>query len=203
MREMLLKQLEREEKYTSIGISADGSSQWPMEIPWQHMADAFNMKTPRIFLTADEIYEPEVLEKLKEHVVVGCYIFVPLEDYSFLNELPDLWDVHIEHAENLKDISFLEHCPECFMVHIEEAHIPSFDPMFSQKPSKRMPAMCLCLVDCKVDNNDALYGEGVYFSEVVIINPNGTNDRERWEKVRAGEFVYYEYDPMTNAPVSN
>lgn len=195
MREALLKQFEREEKYTSIGISADGLSQFPLQIPWQRMATAFNMKTPRIYLTVDEICDPDVWDKLNEHVVVGCYIFVPLEDYSFLGRLPDLWDIHIEHAENLKDVSFLEKCPECFMLQLEEAHIPDFEPMFSQQPSKRMPAPCMCLVNCKVDDISALYDEKVYFSELVIITPKGADNRERWETVRNGDFDFFEYDP--------
>ena len=194
MRELLKKQFEREERYTSIGISADGSQQWPMEVPWQHMAHAFNMKTPRIHLTVEDIYDPEVLEKLKEFVVVGCYIFVPLEDYSFLNNFTDLWDLHIAHGHNLKDISFVENCPELFMLHLKNAHIPTFAPLFKDKPSKRFPSLCMCLVDCGVENIDALYDQEVYFSELVIINPKGTNDRRRWEAVRSGDFVYYEFE---------
>ena len=65
MREVLQKQFDHSDKYASIGISKDGSAQWPMEIPWQHMADAFNMKTPNIHLSVEEIKDPEVKEKLK------------------------------------------------------------------------------------------------------------------------------------------
>lgn len=200
MTENLKKQFdEQTSNYISLGISEHGGPCRPLAVPWKSMANAFNMKTPSVNITVEELNDPELWEKLRSYVVVGCYIFAELQDYSFLTRLPNLWDVHIERGKNIRDLEFMRELKEWFMLYIEDAEIPTLEPLFPDGRKERLSSYCIGLVDCKTDDISALIKPEVWLSELVIINKKGANDKERWESVRCLDYSYYEYDPKASS----
>ena len=67
-------------------------------VPWEHTGHAFNMRTPDIYFVESDFYDSQILSRLEELEVVGCYIFVPLRDYSFLSNFTRLEDLYISHG---------------------------------------------------------------------------------------------------------
>ena len=47
--------------------------------------------------------------------------------------------------------------------------------------------------DAVLEDLSALTQEGIYLSELVILVPEGSNDKERWKAVRCGKYTYHEY----------
>lgn len=181
-------------KYLNIGITRDGSPRNSLRVPWERTASAFNMKTPNVYLSGDDLQDPDILARLQNYRILGCYIFDPLEDYSFLEELKGLWDIHIRYGGNLTDISFLADNKEWFMFYLEDACLENLEPLFPKDRGKGMlHSYCVGLVNCKVADISALEQEDVYLSELLVIQPEGTNERARWENVHAGTYRYYEY----------
>lgn len=195
MLESQRKLLERQNsKYLNIGITKDGAPRNSIRVPWEQTASAFNMKTPHVYFSGEDLRDPGILAMLKNYRVLGCYIFDPLEDYAFLEELKGLRDIHIRYGSNLTDISFLAENQEWFMFYLEDACLEDLEPLFPKERGKGMPhSYCVGLVNCKVADISALEQEHVYLSELLVIQPEGTNERARWEAVRAGTYRYYEY----------
>ena len=86
---MLLSEREklfnRTEKTVSIGITAGGVPRTVVHVPWESTAHAFNMRTPNVYLSPEDVADGEILAKLCTFRVIGCYIWVPLSEYSFLS----------------------------------------------------------------------------------------------------------------------
>jgi len=79
----------------SIGITEKGIRKHSGYVPWEHTGHAFNMRTPDIYFVESDFYDSQILSRLEELEVVGCYIFVPLRDYSFLSNFTRLEDLYI------------------------------------------------------------------------------------------------------------
>ena len=75
-------------KYLSIGITVDGAPRRSVWVPWHSTGNAFNMRTPQIYLAPADLTDEALWAELSRFHVNGCYIFCPLEDYSFLERLP-------------------------------------------------------------------------------------------------------------------
>ncbi len=183
------------EQYLNIGITQSGQSHDVIEVPWARTCHVFNMKTPDIYLTPAELADPCFRRELDRFHILGCYIFDPLEDYSFIASFPELWDLYILGGHNITDLSFMEGLKEWFIFYLEDAKLKTLDPLFP-KGQKRVGIFpyCIGFGNCRIEDISALEQEGLYLSELALYCPKGTNEKARWEGVRAGTFTYEEYD---------
>lgn len=180
-------------KYLSLGITADGAPRFSGWVPWQSMGNAFNMRSPEIFLSPGDLADEALWAELGRFRINGCYIFCPLDDYSFLERLPQLQDLTIHQGGTLRDLRFLRRMDDWFQLHIEDAVLEDLSDLFPDGPRKRIRSYCVCLSGCTVRDISALEDPGIYLSELVILMPEGSRDRERWQAVRCGKYTYYEY----------
>ena len=180
-------------KYLSIGITADGSPRSSGWIPWDSTANAFNMRTPKVFLTPGDLTDEALWTELSRFRINGCYIYCPLTDYSFLERLPGLQDITIHKGGALRDLRFLRKMEDWFQLHVEDALLENLEDLFPDGPRKGIHSYCVCLSGCTVKDLSALTQPGIRLSELVILGPQGSNDRERWKAVRCGKYTYHEY----------
>ena len=177
----------------SIGITAEGKPVHSGWVPWQSMANAFNMRTPQIFLSPADLTDEALWEELARVRISGCYIFCPLEDYSFLLRMPRLKDLTIYHGSALRDLAFLRPMKDWYHLHVEDAVLENLDDLFPDGPRKGIYCYCVCLAGCTVKDFSALTQKGIYLSELVILAPEGANEYARWKDVRCGKYTYHEY----------
>ena len=74
----------RESEYLSIGITQGGVPRVTIGVPWEATAHAFNMRTPNVYLSPEDLQDEEVMVLIESYKVIGCYIWAPLTDYGFL-----------------------------------------------------------------------------------------------------------------------
>ena len=182
---------EYSKKYLSIGITADGKPRRSVWVPWELTGNAMNMRTPDLYFSPEELQDEALWEELKRFHIVGCYIFCPLDDYGFLYRLTELQDLNIYKGGALRDLRFLRTMPEWFQLHVEDAVLTDLNDLFPDGPRKGILSCCICLSGCQVADLSAL--ENVRLSELVILMPEGTNDKDRWKAVRCGKYTYHEY----------
>lgn len=183
-----------EGEYLSIGITESGESVKSIWVPWKHDTNAYNMKTPDLWLSPEEVLDPAVLEKLGRCTVVGCYCFAPMENYSFLENFPHLCDLRIFSGKNLRDLSFMKGMEKWFQLHIEDASLEDLSPAFPENwREKGLHSYCVAFVGCKIRDISPMVREDIRLSELLICQPEGTNEKERWKPVRAGTYRYFEY----------
>jgi len=181
-------------KYLSIGITQSGEPYGAIAVPWDNTANAFNMKTPHIYLSIEDIKDTQMLETLKKFEVLGCYIFDALDDYSFIADFKDLRDVFIMNGDSITDISFMKNLKKWFMFYIENAHISNLESLFPTE-EKRIQILpyCIGFGGCEIEDISALENPDIYLSELIVLCPKGANERERWQNIRCGHYGYYEY----------
>ena len=179
-------------EYISIGISKGGDRPvGTIRIPWEQTSHAFNMKTPDIFISPEDLSDKELMDKIKSYNVIGCYIFTQLDDYSFIAELPNVRDIYIIDGVNIKDLSFLSNLKEWRMLHIERAHLKDLNPIYRSTLYKRLwPGFCLSFAGCTVDDVSALYGVK-QISELIVIGEDDDTERTKWKNVKADIHRYY------------
>ena len=182
---------EYSKKYLSIGITADGKPRRSVWVPWELTGNAMNMRTPDLYFSPEELQDEALWEELKRFHIVGCYIFCPLDDYGFLTRLTEIQDLNIYKGGALRDLRFLRTMPEWFQLHVEDAVLTDLNDLFPDGPRKGILSCCICLSGCQVADLSAL--ENVRLSELVILMPEGTNDKDRWKTVRCGKYTYHEY----------
>lgn len=180
-------------KYLSIGITKDGNPRSSGWIPWDSMANAFNMRTPKIFLSPGDLTDEAIWAELSRFHINGCYIYCALDDYSFLERLPELQDITIYKGGALRDLGFLRKMDDWFQLNIEDAVLENLDDLFPEGTRRGIHSYCVCLSGCTVKDLSALVHPKLYLSELVILAPQGSNDKERWKAVRCGKYSYREY----------
>ena len=82
-------------KTISLGVTEDGHRRRSIHVPWQLSCNAYNMRTPDLWLSPAELSDVELWAELERLKVVGMYIFCPLADYGFLSRLAGLQDLAI------------------------------------------------------------------------------------------------------------
>jgi len=183
-----------QDKYLNIGITENGEPRNMISVPWKHDSNAYNMRTPELWLSAEDVKDPCLLARLKGLCIRGCYIFTPLEDYSFLAELKGLWDLHIRQGGALRGLSFMREMREWFMLYIEDARLDDLSPAFPENwREKGLHSYCVAFVNCRVKDISALEREDIRLSELLVCQPEGTNEKKKWSRVRAGTYRYWEY----------
>ena len=183
-----------EGKYLSIGITEAGEPVKSIRVPWKHDVNAYNMKTPDLWLSAREVSDPAVAESLSRCRVVGCYCLAPLDSYAFLENFPHLRDLRIFKGENLRDLSFMKGMGEWFQLHVEDAALEDISAAFPENwREKGLYSYCVAFVGCRVRDISPMIREDIRLNELLICPPEGTAEKERWKPVRAGAYRYLEY----------
>ena len=178
-------------KYLSIGITADGKARRSVWVPWENMGNAMNMRTPNLYFSPEELLDEALWQEFERFSIVGCYMFCPLEDYSFLSRLTSLEDLHIYKGGALRDLRFLRSMPEWFQLHVEDAVLEDLSDLFPGEKRKGIFSICVCLSGCTVA--DVSVPEGTRLSELVILMPQGSNEKDRWKHIPCGRYTYHEY----------
>ncbi len=195
------KLFDPERKYLHIGITDDGIPLSSGFVPWDLTANAFNMRVPDVYFTRADFEDPEIMQRISQLCVHGCYIFTPLDDYSFLSQFTQLWDLHIEHGGAIKDLSFMQNMTEWFQLFIDGAHLPDLLPVFPPDRRLGMHSRCIAFNRCIIDDISALIENNPYISELHIwMEPYAGSkaDKARWKQVKASHFDYYIYPDKTN-----
>ena len=174
----------------SIGVTEDGHRR-SIPVPWQLGCNAYNMRTPDIWLSPAELFAEDLWAELARLRVTGMYIFCPLEDYSFLSRLTALQDLAIYKGGALENLSFLRQMPDWFLLHIEDAVLENLCDLFPAGVRPGMGSRNVCLSGCTVA--DPSVPEGTRLSELLILMPEGSGDRERWNAIPCSKFSYFEY----------
>lgn len=198
---MLEAQRERLKKWKSeclnIGITEDGTFRLGIGIPWNFTSNAYNMQTPNVYISKEDLDDPEIISEVLKHKITGCYISVALDDYSFLNKFVNLRDLAIKDGYRLSDLSFMRNLHECRMLYLHDAHLDNLDDVIETKKAHRVGYIyCLCLNDCKIkDISSILENEKLGYSEFIVITPQGSGEKQRWEgfKQDSRRFHIYEY----------
>lgn len=180
-------------EYLSIGITADGEPRKSIWVPWDRTSNAYNMRTPDIYLSREDLADEALWTQLQRFHINGCYIFCPLDDYRFLARLPEIWDLTIHKGGVLRDLAFLRQMPGWFQLHVEDAVLEDLSDLFPEGGKPGVHSYCVCLSGCTVKDLSALVREDICLSELVILAPEGSNDRQRWKAVRCGKYTYHEY----------
>ena len=189
----------RDGEYLSIGITEGGLPRSAIGVPWNFTSNAYNMLTPNVYIEKEDLNDEEIMAEIMKHKVVGCYISVPLEDYSFLRSFVYLGDLAIENGYMLSDISFMRELHDCRMLYLHGAHLENLDDVIeTKKIIKTRYVYCLCLNNCKIDDiSSVLENERLGYSEFIVITPQGSGEKQRWKGFKQGSrrFNIREYVP--------
>lgn len=187
----------RTSEYLSIGITNGGVPRMTVGVPWESTTYAFNMRPPKVYLSPEDLNDEEIMRLLTSYKVIGCYIWAPLDDYSFLARFKDLEDLNIKNGDAIRDLEFLTELQECRMLYLQNAKLKNLDVILSVKKNSQAVFGCLRCIgldNCEVEDLSAFESEDVHFSEFLIWNPKGRNERDRWRVVSASTRRYYEFE---------
>ncbi len=181
-----------ENAYISIGVSADGEPVRQGFVPWERTVSAFNMKPPKLTVSASDLGDDDIMSALGKCRVAGCYIFAPLSDYSFISRFGEIRDLFILHGENVRDLSFVRNLRELFMFYLEDAVLPDLGPLVDVcNAGKSLPGKCFGFRGCRVADTSALAKIDFVLSELLIWPAEG-DSIERWRtSVKPGVFRFY------------
>lgn len=180
--------------YLSIGITEGGNPRCSIGVPWVQTVHAYNMRLPDVYLAPEDLLDGEIMHLVSTCRVIGCYIWEPLADYSFLKQFPDLQDLSIKNGEAVRDLEFLRALPECRMLFLQKARLENLDVIPELKKQSKLPGGCLgciCLDGCKVGDLSAFEREKVRFSEFLVCGGEGEEGMEKWGVIDASTFRLY------------
>ena len=183
--------------YLSIGITEGGIPHNAIGIPWEGTAHAYNMRLPDVYLAPEDLLNEEIMTLLLSCTVIGCYIWAPLNDYSFLNRFPQLQDLSIKNGDSIRNLDFLAELSQCRMFYLQNAKLKDLNRILTLKQTaKHAPdcMRCVCLDNCRVKDLSGFSSAQVSFSEFLVWCPKGTNEKSRWQCVRAYTRRYYEFE---------
>ena len=187
------KLLQRTSEYLSIGITEDGSPRSVVGVPWEMTATAFNMRIPDIYLSPEDLTDDTLMAEISGYRVIGCYIYAPLLDYSFLSRFTELQDLSISRGDSIRDLSFLEGLSECRMLFLQNAKLENLDVLLDEKSHCKSSVFgcykCVALHGCEVKDISRLERERFFFTEFLVWGT--ASDRERWKVVSAGKARYF------------
>ena len=181
-------------EFLCLGITADGRPVGIINVPWKSTANAYNMRLPDVYITPEDLHNEEIMSRIKEFFVSGCYIWVPLEDYGFLSEFKDIMDISIKDGSGVKNLSYLEGLTECTMLYLRDAHLENLEELVKAKKSSAKPRTLsnICLDGCVVDDLSHFEGEKLFFNELTVFMPERSNEKDRWTAV-SKRCNYFEY----------
>ena len=181
-----------ENQWISIGITKTGEDVGAISVPWSITAHAFNMKTPNIYISVEDIYDEKVISQLCKNRVVGCYIFEPIQDYSFVAHFKDLRDIHIEKGFNINDLSFLSNLPNCTMLHFEDLTIDNMNTLYAETNTvQKRDGLCLCFYNCNIGDVSIFEKKDICIYELAVWEPKIPVDMKRLDNIRVLEKNFY------------
>lgn len=84
----------------------EGKSRLTIPIPWEQTAHAMNMLMPNVYLSREEVSDPEIMKYLISYTKVrSCYIFKFLENYEFLSNFAEMEDLEIYRGNHITLLS--------------------------------------------------------------------------------------------------
>ena len=168
--------------YTSIAINKDGKHVGGCFIPWKLTSSAINMKTPRVTLAVEDLQDEAIMADVKKCKVLGCYIMIPLEDYSFVQQFHELCDLFILYGKNISDLSFVQDMPNLFLFYLEDAKLTDIRPLIDNcRRSNSLPGKRFGFYHCEIQDTSAMKDADFMISELLIWPPEGqTDEKERW-----------------------
>lgn len=176
----------------SIGITENGVRKNSGFVPWENTGHAFNMRTPNIYFEEADFHDSIILARLEELEVIGCYIFTPLEDYSFLSRFTHLEDIYIAQGHNVRDLSFVRNMTDWFMFYLEDAELDDLNDLFLQpNHTAGIRAYCFGLTNCRVKDISAIAASSIRLSELIICGEDCELEKERWLAIPALKHKYY------------
>lgn len=190
------KLFDPEREYANIGISEGGVCYSITPIVWETTASAFNTRTPDIYIAPEDLKDEEIWGRICSLVIRGLYIYVPLEDYSFISKLTTIWDLHIRDGENIKNLDFLSGVPECMMLFLCNATLDNVDIIWEMKKTCKgfiSPYSRLGLYDCKVNRAPDPEDLMLRFTEFLVWSrpENRASDMEKWRAVPGFTKKYF------------
>lgn len=183
--------------YMSIAVNKDEEPVRGGFIPWERTISAFNMKTPKITMSAADLLDSSIMEDLKRCHLEGLYILVPLEDYRFISGFTGLRDVFIRHGNNIKDLTFLRNKPGLFMLYLEDVDVPDLVPLIENcNQGENLPGKCFGFFHCRVEDTSALEDVHFIISEFLVWPVDG-EDRMHWKAHCPGNIGIFRFYAKT------
>ena len=187
-------------EYVNIGISEGGVAYGMIPVMWDSTAAAYNMKSPNVFISPEDLCDGEVMARIRSLNVRGLYIYTPLDDYGFIADFSDLYDIHIECAENMKNLDFLSEMHDCAMLFLHNANLSDIDVLWEVKKANKGIVRAfryVGLYDCNVDKTPDFSDCRCYFTEFLVWSKpeNAERDREKWSSLNALTKKYYLIQP--------
>ncbi len=180
------------ETWVSIGIEAETCNRSLNWVPWQSMADAFNMKTPTVYLTPEDLEDPEFWTLIDGMTVAGFYAYAPLKDYTVISRFPELMDLYLEHGDAVWDLDFLRPLTDLRMFYVENACLSDLEVLLDLQ-DKFLGLSCVGLWNCRVEDLSDFARRKHWFSEFLVWMPEEAKEQERWKGINAGTLAYFEY----------
>lgn len=187
----------RKSEYLSIGITPGGMCLTAVGIPWETTASAYNMRIPDVYLSPEDLQDEEMMRLLESYKVIGCYIWTPLDDYSFLARFKDLQDICIYYGDAIRNLDFLSELYDCRMLYLHNAKLKNLDVIVEVKKKSKDSFGCLKCIGldtCEVKDLSVFKTEKVQFLEFLVWKPKGSNEKGRWNVISAMTKRYYEYE---------
>ena len=182
-------------KYLNIGITKSGEGYNIIGVPWEKTCNAFSMNRPNVYICPEDLHDEELMSKLLEYEVLGCYIWTPLDDYGFLSRFKFLRDISIAYGKGVTNLDFLSELDDCRMLYIEDAKLKDLEIVLRLNKHSRsflVGLTCVGLFNCEVEDVSCFERENSDFSEFLVWEYEGQNEKEKWKHVRANTFRYYE-----------
>ena len=148
-----------------------------------------NMKLPDVFLAPEDIREPEIFEMLKQIQVRSVFIFVPLDEYTFLADFPALCQLYIFFGKNLKDLSFLEGRDSLYQLYIEDADLEDIRALGRLK-NPGLQGLCFGLYNASVKDLSPLLEYDGHYSEIQFCKMRHVTDEMKslMKKLPVGRY---------------
>lgn len=178
-RKLLLEAAENR-AYLSIAVTDDGASvRWGV-VPWERSTSAYNMRTPKLTISAEDLLDESVRELLRQCTINGCYLYARLPSFDFLAEFSQLEDLYLPAGELVADLSFVRPMTRLFMLYLGGAQLPDLDPLIDLWNANPYGAgKCLGLSSCDVADTSALARATFRFKELHIWPVPG-DSADRW-----------------------
>ncbi|MBQ9827308.1 MAG: hypothetical protein IJM62_01350 [Lachnospiraceae bacterium] len=189
----LLMEAAEKNAYMSIAVSEDGAPVNSGPIPWERTLSGFNMRTPKLTVSAADLVDEAVMSALERCDLRGMYIFSGLSDYGFISGFKRLQDLFICRGEQIRDLSFVRELKDLFMFYLEDASIPDLKPLIEAcGKGPGGPGKCFGFRRCDVADTSALMNIDFVLSELLVWPVPGDTE-DRWITSRKpGVFRFYE-----------
>lgn len=187
-------------EHVNLGITEGGKVYNVTPVVWDSTAAAYNMRPPEIFIAPEDLSDPEIMDRIKSLTVRGLYIYAALEDYSFIGEMREIWDLHIREGHNIRSLDFLSRLDDCLLLLLGNVTVDDMDVILEVKGANRgfsVPFRYLGLYDCNIRTPLDFTDPKCHFTELILWSrpENKERDAELWSEVKALKRFHYDIKP--------